>query len=165
MVVTDPDLGIMPLTQSITERTRSKVTPTLAEDPLVTPESQEKSTSRNKVKKKDDNKSPTNAEQRAATLKYKKDALAKILADKDEVLEKEKENMAKMTADQETKALEGKEKETEPSEKKRRPKKTRDKDRLQKGLTVDTGEPGDGDAPAVDEAILDADVDDEEWKR
>ena len=88
MVVTDPDLGIMPLTQSITERTRSKVTPTLAEDPLVTPESEEKSTSGNKVKKKDESTSPTNAERRAATLKQKNDTLAKILADKKEALEK-----------------------------------------------------------------------------
>ena len=128
----------------------------------MTPESQEKSTSGNKVKKKDDNKSPTNAEQRAATLKHKKDALAKILADKDEVLEKG--NMAKMTADREAKALEDKEKETELSKKKRRTKKTKDKDRAQKGLTVDTGNPGDGDAPAVDEAMLDADGDDNDWK-
>ena len=97
MVVLDPARGIIPPAQSITERTRSKVTPTPAVDPLETPESQEKSTSGNKVKKKDDNKSPTNAEQRAATLKQKKDALAKILADKEEVLEKE--TMAKMTAD------------------------------------------------------------------
>ena len=50
MVVTDPDLGIMPLTQSITERTQLKVTPTLAEDPLVTPKSEEKSTRGNDVK-------------------------------------------------------------------------------------------------------------------
>ena len=88
MVVADPDFGKMTLTQSITERTRSKVIPTLAEDPLVTPESQEKATSGNKVKKKDDNKSPTNAEQREATLKHKKDALAKILADKEEAVKK-----------------------------------------------------------------------------
>ena len=69
--------------------------------------------------------------------------------------------MAKLTADRETNALEGKEKKTEPPEKKRRQKKTKDKERL----TVDTGEPGDGDAPAVDKAMIDADVDDEEWKK
>jgi hypothetical protein len=104
MVVTDPDFGKMPLTQSITERTRSKVTLKLAEDTLVTPEFEEKDTSGNKVKKKDESPSPTNAERRAATLKHKKDTLAKILADKKEALEKE--SMAKMTAAQEAKALE-----------------------------------------------------------
>ena len=34
---------------------------------------------------------------------------------------------------------------------------------MQKGLTVDTGNPGDGDAPAVDEAMLDANGDDDAW--
>ena len=59
-----------------------------------------------------------------------------------------------------SKALEGNEKNTESPEKKRRQKKTKDKDRL----TVDTGEPGDGDAPAVDEAMIAADIDDEDGK-
>ena len=57
---------------------------------MVTPESQGKSTSGNKFKKKYDNKSPSNAEKRAATLKLKNDALAKILADKEEVSEEKK---------------------------------------------------------------------------
>jgi hypothetical protein len=95
-------------------------------------------------------------------LKHKKDALAKILADKEEVLEKD--TMAKMTADQDAKALEDKKTETELSKKKRRTKNTKDKDRTQKGLMVDTGNPGDDDAPAVDEAMLDADGDDDAWK-
>ena len=89
MIVIDPERGIIPPDQSITERTRLKVTPPVAEEPLVRPESQEKSTSGNKVKKNDDNKSPSNAEKRSATLNIKNDALAKILANKEEVLEKE----------------------------------------------------------------------------
>ena len=95
-------------------------------------------------------------------MKHKKDALAKILADKEEVLEKE--TMAKMTADQDAKALEDKKTETELSKKKRRTKNTKDKDRTQKGLMVDTGNPGNGDAPAVDKAMLDANGDDDAWK-
>jgi hypothetical protein len=104
MIVMDPKRGIPPA-QSITERTRLKAP--VAEEPLVKPESQEKDTSGNKVKKKDENKSPFNAEKRAATLKLKNEALAKILADKAEAAEKEKEkeHMAKLTADRETKAL------------------------------------------------------------
>ena len=94
-------------------------------------------------------------------MKHKNEALAKILADKEEVLEKEKEHMAKLMADRETKALEGKDKNTESPEKKRRQKKTKDKDRLM----VNTGERGDGDAPAVDEAMIAADGNDEEWKK
>ena len=68
----DPDFGKMPLTEiSITERTRSKLAPTITVDPLVTPESEEKSKSGKKVKKKEDSKSPSNAENRLATLKHK----------------------------------------------------------------------------------------------
>ena len=67
-----------------------------------------------------------------------------------------------MMADRDAKALKGKEKETELSNEKRRPKRTKDKDRLQKGPTVDTGDPGNYDAPAVDEAMLDAKDDYEE---
>ena len=60
-MVTDPDFGKMPLTaSSITERTQSKLAPTV--DPLVTPESEEKSKSGNKVNKKEDCKYPSNAE-------------------------------------------------------------------------------------------------------
>ena len=66
----DPDFGKMPLTaSSITERTRSKLAPTV--DPLVTPESEEKAKSGKKVKKKEDSKSPSYAENRLATLKHK----------------------------------------------------------------------------------------------
>ena len=57
--------------------------------------------------------------------------------------EKEKVQAAKLAADREKKAIEGKEKNTETPDKQRRQQKTRDKDRL----TVDTGEPGDEDAP------------------
>ena len=127
----------------------------------MTPESEEKATSGNKVKKKEDNKFLTNAEQRASTLKYKKNALAKILADKEEVLEKE--TMAKMTADRDAKALEDKETETELSKKKRRTKNTKDKDRTQKGLTIDTGNPVDDAVSPDDEVMPDVDVDDAEW--
>ena len=113
MLVMDPKRGIPPA-QNITDRTRSK--DLVAEEPLVTPESQEKYTSGNKVKKKDENKSPSNAEKRVTTLKLKHEALAKIIADKAEAAEKgnEKEHMAKLTADREKKAKEGKERNTPP---------------------------------------------------
>ena len=156
MIVFDPKR--VELTPApITGRTRSK--DPIPAEPLVTPESREKETSGNKVKKKDDIKSPSNAETRAETLKHRKDALAKILSDKVTAAGKEKEKVqaAKLAADREKKAIEGKEKNTETPDKKRRQQKTRDKDRL----TVDTGEPGDKDAQVDDEAML---SDDDAWK-
>ena len=110
-MVTYPEFGKMPLTAScITDRTRSKLVPTV--DPLVTPKSKEKSKSGNKVKKKYDRNFPSNVEHRETTLQQKKDILGEIMANKEAT--KERESIAKKAAAQEAKTLEEATAEKEP---------------------------------------------------
>ena len=158
----NPGFGKMPLTaSSFTEWTRSKLAPTV--DPLVTLESEEKSKSGNKVKKKEDCKSPSNAERRADTLKYKKDTLTRTLADKEEA--SKRESLVKVTADRESKTLEDATMEKEQIKKKHRSQKTKDKDRKKKGLTDDVENSDNGAVPLFGDAMPDANNDNDEWKR